>query len=115
VKDLYDNNVTSLKKKIKEELRRWKDLQCSLIGRVNIIKMAILSKAIYKFKVIHIKIPHTVLYRHRKCNSQFHIENKKHRKAETILNNKRTSEGITMSDLKLYYRATVIKTAWYWY
>ena len=42
VKDLYDKNFKSLKKKIKEDLRRWKDLPCSWIGRINIVKMAIL-------------------------------------------------------------------------
>jgi hypothetical protein len=44
VKDLYDKNIKSLKKDIKD-LRRWKDLQCSWIGRINIIKMSILPKA----------------------------------------------------------------------
>ena len=46
VKDLYDNNFNSLKKEIKEDLKRWKDFPCSWIGRINIVKRAILLKAI---------------------------------------------------------------------
>jgi hypothetical protein len=57
VKDLYDKNFKSLKKEIKEDLRRWKDLPCSWIDRINTVKMAILLKAIYRLNAIPIKIP----------------------------------------------------------
>ena len=49
VKDLYSENYITLKEEIKEDTNKWKHVPCSWIGRINIIKMAILSKAIYRF------------------------------------------------------------------
>jgi hypothetical protein len=57
VKDLYDKNFKYLKKEIEEDLRRWKDLPCSWIGRINIVKMAFLPKAIYRSNATLVKIP----------------------------------------------------------
>jgi hypothetical protein len=81
----------------------------------NIVKMAIFSKAIYRFNAIRIKISTQFFTELERAICKSICNNKKPRIAKTILNNKRSSSGITISDLKLYYRTIVIKTASYWY
>jgi hypothetical protein len=115
VKDLYDKNFKPLKKDLREDLRRWKDLPCSWIGRINIVKMAILPKAMYRFYAIPIKIPTQFFIQLERAILKFLRNNKNPKIAKTILNNKRTSGGTTIPDLKLYHTTIVIKTSRYWY
>ena len=66
-------NFKSLKKEIEEGIRRWKDLLCSLVGRINIVKMTVLPKAISRFNAM----PSKILHKPRKNNTQLYIEKQK--------------------------------------
>ena len=93
-------------KEIKDDINRWRDIPCSWIGRINIVKMTILSNRVYKFNIVPIKLSMVFFTELEQKISQFVWPYKNPLIAKTILRKKNGTGGINLPDFRLYYKAT---------
>ena len=101
-------------KEIEDDRKRWKDMPYSWIGRINIVKMTILPKAIYRYNAIPLKFPLVFFTELEQKNLKICMETQKDPNSQSNLEKEKQSWRIRLPHFILCYKAKVIKTVWYW-
>ena len=100
-------------KEIKDDTNRWRDIPYSWIGRINIVKMTTQSNL--QIKCNPYQITNGIFYGTKTKNLKICVETQKTLNSQCVLEAKNGAGGIRLPDFRLYYKATVIKTTWYWH
>ena len=92
----------TLLKEIKDDIKRWRDIPCSWVGRINIVKMTMLPNAVYRFNEIPIKLPMAFYIELEQKKSQFIWKHKRPRIAKAVLRKKNGAGEINLPVFRLY-------------